>query len=194
MKSDSHDFEPDHERSAQMRAELESLAEHADEAVRAARAAASPADRALVRRALDSATLEVPAAAAAPRRPPRAWLAWAAAAALLLGLFAVWRSSQPNEARRWLSGPAWVQLVDGDAPALRFERELPSSARYAVTVWAGDPREQVCSETTRGPLWQLPPAALQALESQGRLELLVELLDDSGTSPSAPARLELRSR
>lgn len=194
MKSDSHDFDRDHERSAEVRAELGSLAANADEAVRAARASASPADRDLVRRALDNAARDGAAPAAAPRRTPRIWLAWAAAAALLLGVFAVWRSSQPSEARRWLSGPAWVQLVDGDAPALRFERELPASARYAVTVWAGDPREQVCTETTREPLWRLPPAALQALESQGRLELLVELLDDSGASPSAPARLELRSR
>lgn len=188
------------EDSSDVEAALTRLASDAGQSLRDARSAIEPGDAELVRSALRRAVQSAPPAPrSAWRSSWRGGLALAAALAVTLLGFAWFRwtglRGEPQP-RRWLSGPEWVELVDTSegVTALRLQRELPSGARYDLRVWAGDPAQLICSESTQAPQWNLPPAALSALEEHGSLEILVELVDDSGGTPSAPARFQLRSR
>ncbi len=180
---------------AAVEARLAQMAAEAPRVLRDARQQIEPGDAEQVRAALRRA---VGSGVAAPRRAWRPWFALAAAllvAALGWALFDA-GGSRETSSRRWLSGPDWIELVDapGGAVALRLTRELAPGTRYDLRVWAGDPAQQICAESTQAPQWNLPPAALSALEEHGSLEILVERIDDSGATPPSPARLVLRSR
>ncbi|MCC7011637.1 MAG: hypothetical protein IT454_03660 [Planctomycetes bacterium] len=190
---DPRDDDPRH---AAARAELERWAAHAGEDLERARSEVREGDVELVRSALHRAARVHPAHRSSSRaRWP--WLALAAAA--LVAALLLWQrasTTEPPERRRWLSAPDWVALVERDphTTVLRFERELALGARYHIRVYAGADGTLVCDEPVDGREWTLSSAARGALDEHGQIEILLEVLVDSGAAGPAPLRFTLSSR